>query len=169
MVILEVATHLATIQWAIYWYLVTTNSSQAIKNQRNIMNKSPSKHVVEYVWNITHTAALMCFAVVWWRLFWQIIHSYHTVLRPLLWRHNERTDIWNHRRSIVCSTICSGADQRKHQSSASQDILRGIHRRPLNYTHKSPVTRKMFPWDDVIMQCNFSNASDKTYRGNQTQ
>ena len=30
--------------------------------------------------------------------------------------------------SIVCSTICSGADQRKHQSSASLAFVMGIHR-----------------------------------------
>ena len=30
--------------------------------------------------------------------------------------------------SIVYSTVCSGADQRKHQSSASVAFVRGIHR-----------------------------------------
>ena len=30
--------------------------------------------------------------------------------------------------SMVCSTVCSGADQRKHQSSASLAFVRGIHR-----------------------------------------
>ena len=29
--------------------------------------------------------------------------------------------------------------------------MRGIHRWPVNYPHKGPVTRKMFPFDDVIM------------------
>ena len=53
---------------------------------------------------------------------------------------------------IVCSTVYSDADQRKHQSSASLAFVRGIHRRPVNFPHKWPVTRKMFPFDDVIMQ-----------------
>ena len=52
---------------------------------------------------------------------------------------------------IVCSTICSGADQRKHQSSASLAFVRGIHWWPVNSPHKGPVTRKMLPFDDVIM------------------
>ena len=52
---------------------------------------------------------------------------------------------------IVHSTVYSGADQRKHQSSASLAFVRGIHRWPVNSTHKGPVTRKMFPFDDVIM------------------
>ena len=29
--------------------------------------------------------------------------------------------------------------------------MRGIHRSPVNSRHKGPVTRKMFPFDDVIM------------------
>ena len=51
--------------------------------------------------------------------------------------------------SMVCSTVCSGADQRKHQSSASLDFVWGIHRWLLDSPHKGPVTRKMFPFDDV--------------------
>ena len=53
--------------------------------------------------------------------------------------------------AIVYSTIYSGADQSKHQSSASLAFVWGIHRGPVNSPHKWPVTRKMFPFDDVIM------------------
>ena len=53
--------------------------------------------------------------------------------------------------TIVYSTVYSGADQRKHQSSASLIFVRGIHRWPVNSAHKGPVTQKMFPFDDVIM------------------
>ena len=52
---------------------------------------------------------------------------------------------------IVYSAVYSGADRRKHQSSASLAFVRGIHRWLGNYPHKGPVTRKMFPFDDVIM------------------
>ena len=54
--------------------------------------------------------------------------------------------------TLVYSTVCSGADQRKHQSSASLAFVRGIHRWPVNFPHKGPVTRKMFPFDDVILK-----------------
>ena len=53
--------------------------------------------------------------------------------------------------AFACSTICSGADQRKYQSFAPLVFVRGIHRWPVNSPHKRPVTRKMFPFDDVIM------------------
>ena len=54
--------------------------------------------------------------------------------------------------SIVYSTVCSGADQRKHQSSASLAFVKGIPWWPVNSPHKGPVTRKMFPLYDVIMK-----------------
>ena len=53
--------------------------------------------------------------------------------------------------AIVYSTVYSDADQRKHQSSASLAFVWGIHRGPVNSPHKWPVTRKMSPFDDVIM------------------
>ena len=53
--------------------------------------------------------------------------------------------------TIVSSTVYTGAYQRKHQSSASLAFVWGIHRAPGNSPHKSPVTREMFPFDDVIM------------------
>ena len=57
--------------------------------------------------------------------------------------------------TIVYSIVYSGADQRKHQSSASLTFVRGIHRGPVNSPHKTPVTQKMFPFDDVIMIASF--------------
>ena len=53
--------------------------------------------------------------------------------------------------TTVYSTVYSGADQRTHQCSASLAFVRGIHRLPVNSPHKWPVTRKMFPFDDVMM------------------
>ena len=41
---------------------------------------------------------------------------------------------------VVCSTVCSGADKKNHQSSASLAFARGIH---------------LFPFDDVIMWKRF--------------
>ena len=58
---------------------------------------------------------------------------------------------------IIYSTICSGADQRRHQSSASLAFVKGIHQWPVNSPHKGLVTRKMFPFDDVIMKLHKYN------------
>ena len=53
--------------------------------------------------------------------------------------------------TIVYSNVYSGADHRKHQSSASLAFVWRIPRWPVNSPHKGPVTRKMFPFDDVNM------------------
>ena len=64
----------------------------------------------------------------------------------LRWRHNGGDSL-----TIVYSTVYSGADQSKHQSSPSLAFVWGIHRGPVNSPHKWPVTRNMFSFDDVIM------------------
>ena len=53
--------------------------------------------------------------------------------------------------TIFYSAVYSGTDQRKHQSPASLAFTGGIHRWPVNSPHKWPVTRKRFPFDDIIM------------------
>ena len=53
--------------------------------------------------------------------------------------------------TIDDSTVYSDADERKYQSSASLAFVWGIHRWPVNSPHKGRVTRKIFPFDDVIM------------------
>ena len=61
--------------------------------------------------------------------------------------------------TIVYSTVYSSEDQRKNQSSASLAFVRGIPRWPVKSPHKWPVTRKMFPFDDVIMVMMFIHCS----------
>ena len=80
-------------------------------------------------------------------------HAESTKPITLQWRHSERDGVSNHQPHdcLFNTTVYSDADQRKHQSSASLAFVRGIHRWPVNSPHKGPVTRKMFPFDDVIM------------------
>ena len=61
--------------------------------------------------------------------------------------------------TIIYPTVYSGSDQRKHQSSAALAFVRGM----VNSPHKWPVTRKMFPFDDVIMP--FDKLGRSWYRG----
>ena len=55
--------------------------------------------------------------------------------------------------SIVYSTVCLCADQRKHQSSASLAFVWGIYRWPVNSTHKGPVTGKMCLKNRIAYSC----------------
>ena len=61
----------------------------------------------------------------------------------LQWRHNGRDGVSNHQlHHCLLNRL----------SSASLAFVRGIHRWPVNSTHKWSVTRKMFPFHDVIMK-----------------
>ena len=83
---------------------------------------------------IIHTWFRLCRGLVW------AIYPYHyndVIMSAMTSRITSLT--------IVYSSVYSGADQRKHQSSASLAFVRGIHRWwPVNSPHKGPVTRKMF-------------------------
>ena len=59
--------------------------------------------------------------------------------------------------SIVGSTVCSSADQTKHQSSTPLAFVRGINRWQVDSPHKVSVTRKIFIFDDVIMTYNLAH------------
>ena len=74
---------------------------------------------------------------------WSVHHHYSDVIMSAM--ASQITSV-----PEVWSTVCSGADQRKSQSSASLAFVRGIHRWPVDSPHKGPVTREMFPFDDVI-------------------
>ena len=89
------------------------------------------------------SAYVVVFLGIKWQDRWQILH-YNDVIMSMM--ASQITGVF-----IVCSIVGSGADQRKYQSSASLAFVRGIHRWPVNSPHKGPVTRKMFPFDDVIM------------------
>ena len=61
--------------------------------------------------------------------------------------------------TIVYSTVYSDAHQKIHQSSALVAFVWGIHRGPVNAPLKRPVTRKMFPFDAVIMQAELPDVT----------
>ena len=81
----------------------------------------------------------------------RVINQKLNLKDPLRWRHNWRDSVSNHQPHHCLLNRYSDADQRKHQSSASLAFVWGIDRGPVNSPHKWPVTRKMFPFDDVIM------------------
>ena len=72
-------------------------------------------------------------------------------LLSLLWCHNGRDVVSNHQtRNCLLNRLFRRRSKKasKHPSLA---FVRGIHRWPMNSPHKWPVTRKMYPFDDVVM------------------
>ena len=65
--------------------------------------------------------------------------------------HNERDGISNHQPHHCLLMRLFRRRSKKTPKLRVTGLCGGIHRWPVNSPHKGPVTRKMFPFDDVIM------------------
>ena len=81
------------------------------------------------------------------------------ILAPLNSPHNiTMTSQWTRLRlkspasPVFTQSFIRAQMKKKHQSSVSLAFVWGIHRGPVNSPHKWPVTRKMLPFDDVVMK-----------------
>ena len=75
--------------------------------------------------------------------------------KTLQWRHNERDGVSNHQRLDCLLNRLFRPRSKKTSKLRSLAFVRGIHRWPMGSPHKGPVTRKMFPFYDVIMGGHF--------------
>ena len=109
-----------------------------------------------------HTVAKNLLQYWYWRT---IIKASMAHIKHIICYLCEKTNSPTHYSDVMMSTMASqitsltiahwpvysGAGQRKHQSFTSLAFVWGIHRWPVNSPYKGPVTRTMFPFDDVIM------------------
>ena len=66
------------------------------------------------------------------------------IILPIKWNINALDWMYCSISWLFTPPFVQGADQRKHQSSASLAIVRVIHRWLVNSPHKGPVTRKLW-------------------------
>ena len=87
---------------------------------------------------------------------------------PLQWRYNDPDGVSNYQpQDCLRKRLFRRRSKIKHHSSASLAFMWGIHRWPVYSPHKGPVTRKMFPFDDVTIQTGtfpFREASKLTQK-----
>ena len=74
---------------------------------------------------------------------------------PLLWRHNGLDGVSNHQPLECLLNRSFRRRSKKTSKSRVTGLCAGEYWRPVNSPHKWPVTRKMFPFDDVIMHWLF--------------
>ena len=74
---------------------------------------------------------------------------------PLRWRHNEHDGVSNHQHHGCLLNRLFRRRSKKTTKLRVTGLCVGISPGPVNSPHKGPVTRKMFPFDDVIMQGNY--------------
>ena len=154
--IAEIKYYSLSVQWRfVFWYDIwISNVCGHLKILiTNILRWLPLVQNTIWEWRYLHDMCCVNRLKLLWQWWWSwyaILHCqttfYHCsdVIRSAMAPQISGV-------TIVHSTVCSGADQRKHQSSASLAFVIGIHRWPVNSPYKGPVTRKMFPSDDVII------------------
>ena len=129
-------------------------------------------HHMTYHWFDSTT--IPCGYVITWTILLNIIAPLRANINQWTIRHGKHhLKWWDHYNDvimsaiasqitslvIVYSTVYSGADQRKYQSSPRHwPFLRGIHRGPVS-PHKGTVSRKMSPFDEVFMISSSMNTS----------
>ena len=130
------------------WMLMVLEWLRYLKISENTINKFEIVGIYQSVWlcircqllyihcmGVTNSMNGILFA----SYLYQVIHYNDVIMGDIASQITSLT--------IVFSAVHLDTDQRKHQSSVSLAFVR----RPVNSPHKWPVTRKMFPFDDVIM------------------
>ena len=69
----------------------------------------------------------------------------------LHWRHNDHDGVWNHQPHGCLLNRLFRRRLKKASKLRVTGLCVGNSPEPVNSPHKGPVTRKMFPFDDVIM------------------
>ena len=72
----------------------------------------------------------------------------------LHWRHNDHDGVSNHQPHGCLLNRLFRRRSKKQSKLRVTDLCAGNSPGPVNSPHKGPVTRKMFPFDDVIMGKN---------------
>ena len=78
----------------------------------------------------------------------QVVHPGNT----LRWRHNDHDEVSNHQPHGCLLNRLFRRRSKKTSKLRVTGLCVGNSPGPVNSAHKGPVTRKMFPFDDVIMR-----------------
>ena len=71
---------------------------------------------------------------------------------PWQWRHNGRHGVSNHQpHACLLNRLFKAQIKENIKALRHWPFVQEIHRGPVNSPHKGPVTRKMSPFDDVII------------------
>ena len=99
--------------------------------------------------------------IVWSQIYWWCIQgdgsavwlmlSRHLISNTLHWRHNDHDGVSNHQPHGCLLNRLFRRRSRKTSKLRVTGLCVGNSPGPVNSPHRGPVTRKTFPFDDVIM------------------
>ena len=103
--------------------------------------------------DITMTTIIIIIAVVAVISIWIALH----------WRHNDHDDFSNHQPHCCLLNLLFRHRSKKTSKLRVTGLCVGNSPWPVNSPHKWPVTRRMFPFDDVIMRFGINNMNAYGY------
>ena len=121
-------------KFGILWGLVTQLESDILINISSGNGLSPV--TLSQCWLIDNWT--------FWTNWSEILHYCDVIMGAIASQNHQPHD-------CLLNRLFRHRSKKKHKSSASLAFVRGIHRWPVNSSHKGPVTRKIFLFDDVIM------------------
>ena len=97
----------------------------------------------------------------------RVYRAFDRLWSPLQWRHNDHESVSNHQPRGCLLNRLFGRRSKKTPKLRVTGLCAGNSPGPVNSPHKGPVTRKMFPFDDVIMsKSRDRQPGDKCYWSN---
>ena len=129
-----------------YWLrLWLANCKNELQNKIDIFFQS--FHSTKYIWNfrLLYTGRFVQSVV------FSMGHALH--IYPLHWRHNDHDSVSNHQPHGCLVNRLFRRRSKKTSKLRVTGLCVGNSPGPVNSPHKGSVTRKMFPFDDVIMRC----------------
>ena len=83
--------------------------------------------------------------------FWNVVILCFSIITALHWRHNDHAGVSNHQPHGCLLNRLFRRRSKKTPKLRVTGLCVGNSPGPVNSSHKGPVKRKMFPFDDVIM------------------
>ena len=142
---------LFTKQTSYYGYRNPNYKLKMVWQPSQVCNGNPSNNKTVSSLRIPATGATTCITTkhVPWAYFLGCAVKTHCTLQ---WRHNERDGVWNHQpRHCLLTGLFRPRSKKTSKFRVTGLCVGNSPRWPVNSPHKGPVTRKMFPFDDVIM------------------
>ena len=105
--------------------------------------------------NLTRMPIIYIWGYHYRNRYYQYFHSENALehdVYPLHWHHNDHDDVSNHQPHSCLLNRLFRRNSKKTSKLRVTGLSVGNSPGPVNSAHKGPVTRKMFPFDDVIMR-----------------
>ena len=137
------------------WHHLQNSSVKDNLNVTTTLQKCDFQKGVELKYVFLENSKAICGGIISWKYSNTVITCRSHIFKHICWIHAHYGDVIMSAMesqitsvSMVSSTVCSNADQRKRQSSASLGLVGGFTG---ELSSPKPVARKVFPFDDVIM------------------